>query len=157
LRHDSLDVLMTKNTGRVQQSGIFVVKGFGSLRDAVDVLAIANFSEKEVVIRAGDIAAYAVPLNLEEFEALSFDGTEHSIWKESLDKFLDTHEEVVLPEGVSFESSMLNVEEESKLGIVLAVFDEEFQETFSPESKPKGYEHHIATEDHPAIRNRLSH
>jgi len=93
-------------------------------------------------------------LSLEEFEALSFDGTEHFIWKERLENFLDTHSEVVLPEGVSFETSMLNVEGKSKLVLVLAVFDEVFQQKLSPGFKAKGYGHHIATRDHPPFRKR---
>ena len=90
----------------------------------------------------------------EEFVALSFDGTNHSIWKERLEKFLETHEEVVLPERVSFEASMVNVERKSKLPFVLAVFDEAFQQTLGPESKAKGYEHRIATENHTPTRDR---
>jgi hypothetical protein len=88
---------------------------------------------------------------LEEFEALSFDETEHIIWKKYLEKFLDTHEEVVLPERVSFEISILNVEGKCKVALVFA---QVFQQTLSPESKAKGYEHHIVTGDHPLIRNR---
>jgi len=64
---------------------------------------------------------------LEKFDALSFKGTEHSIWKERVAKCLDTHKEVVLPEGVSFETLMLNVEKQSKLALVLSVSDEVFQ------------------------------
>jgi hypothetical protein len=154
LRHDSLNVWMTNHTGRVQQSGIFVGKGLGSLRDAVNVLAIANFSDKEVVVRTGEIAAYAVPLNLDEFGPLSFDEREQPFWKERWKDFLGTHEEVTSAEGVSLETSMLNVEEKSKLALVLAVFDEVFQQTLSPESKAKGYDHHVANGDHPPIRNR---
>jgi hypothetical protein len=63
-------------------------------------------------------------------------------------------EEVILPEGVSFETSMLKVEEKSKLALVLAVFDEFFQQTLSPDSKAKRYGHHIATGDHLPIRIR---
>jgi hypothetical protein len=71
-----------------------------------------------------------------------------------LEKFLDTHEEVLLPEAVSFETSVLNVEEKSQLALVLAVFDQVFQQTLSPGSKTIGYEHHVSTGDHPHFRNR---
>ena len=37
---------------------------------------------------------------------------------------MDPHEEVLLPEGVTFETSMQNVEEKTKSALVLAVFDE---------------------------------
>jgi hypothetical protein len=57
--------------------------------------------------------------------------------KNVLEKFLDTHEEELLPEGVSFDTSMLNVEEKSILAFVLAVFDEVFQQTLSPRPKRK--------------------
>ena len=83
LRHHFLDVLMTSHRGRVQQSRIFVRKGLGSLRHVVNVLPIANLSGKAFVIRVGLITAYAVPLSLYASEALSFDGTGHSIWKET--------------------------------------------------------------------------
>jgi hypothetical protein len=74
LTHDSLDVLITGHTGRAQKVGSLWGKGLGSLRDAVNVLAITYFSDKKVVIRAGKIAAYTVPFNLKELEALSFTG-----------------------------------------------------------------------------------
>jgi hypothetical protein len=104
---------MTGHTGMVEQSGTFAGKGLGYLRDAVNVV-VPNFSEKR----------------------FSY-GTEHSIWKDLLEKFLDTNEDVVLPEGVIFETSMLNALEKSEFALVLPVLDQVFQQTLSPESKAK--------------------